>query len=365
MTLISKLFLSIALISFNASYALAAPTDEVKPQEQPTLKTSEADNLNSSPYMDNKLLVIGTGAITGIYYPTGGAICRVINKERKHLGLRCAAESTPGSIYNLNSLRAAEFDFAIVQSDWQEHAVNGTSVFNKDKGFDKLRHLFSLYTEAFTVIVKKTSNIKTFDDIKDKIVNIGHQGSGVKATMEEVMKVKSWTKENFKSLTQLKPTEQARALCDGKIDVMIVASGHPNSSVQEVASLCETRLIDVSGTEIQNFIKSNPEFSTIVIPGGMYNGSPNDVTTFGIKATLVSTSDVSDKLAYNLTKAVFENLQKFKTLHPVLAGITPEKMVMEGRTAPFHKGAEQYYTERGWLKNGEINMAAEQKPAAK
>lgn len=335
-----------------AALAVLIPFNVIA-QEVPS---TPVEDRNSNPYMDDQLIVIGTGAISGIYYPAGGAICRVINKERKYLGLRCAAESTPGSIYNINSLKAAEFDFAIIQSDWQEHAVNGTSVFSLDKGFDKLRHLFSLYTEAFTVVVKKSSEIKLFDDLKGKVVNIGTKGSGIQATMEEIMKVKGWSKADFKALSQLKPTEQARALCEGKIDAMIVASGHPNSVVQDVTSMCETRLIDVNGADIQNFVKSNTEYSLVVIPGGMYNGNPKDVTTFGIKATVVSTTDVSEKLAYNLTKAVFENLPKFKTLHPVFATLTAEKMVTEGRTAAFHAGAEQYYAEKGWLKNGTISF---------
>lgn len=351
MKLFSKLLLILMLVAITsngASSQEAAPAIEKDKAEE--AMTSEKSAKNQNPYMDDDLLIIGTGSISGIYYPTGGAICRVLNKERKHTGVRCAVESTPGSIYNINALRGAEFDFALIQSDWQEHALNGTSIFNKDKPFEKLRHLFSLYTEAFTVVVKKSSDIKEFNQIKGKVVNIGHQGSGVKATMEEVMKVKGWKKEDFKSLSQLKPTEQARGLCDGKIDVMIVASGHPNTSVQEVSSLCETRLIDVSGADVENFIKSNPEFSTIVIPGGMYNGNPNDVTTFGIKATVVATTDTSERLAYILTKSIFENLGKFKTLHPVFSGLTEEKMFSEGRTAAYHAGAEKYYKEKGWIK---------------
>jgi uncharacterized protein len=342
--ILKSLIFLIAFSNFAFAQQAVAPVvpDEVKPVV--------ADPKNFKPYQDDKLVVIGTGAVTGIYYPAGGAICRLMNKERKAMGVRCAVESTPGSIYNINALKNAEVDFAIVQSDWQEHAYNGTGLFVKPGRFDKLRHLFSLHNEAFTVIVPKKSDIQKFDDIKGRIVNIGSEGSGVRATMEELMKAKGWAKTDFKSLSELKPAEQAKALCDGRIDVMILATGHPNGGVQEVVSMCETRIISVDGDQIAAFVQSNPEFSMTVIPGGLYNGSPNDITTFGVKATITSTTDVSEQMAYNLTRVVFDNLDAFKALHPVFAQLTAEKMVSEGRTAPLHAGAEKYFKEKGLLK---------------
>ncbi len=343
--ILKSLVISIAFANFAIAQQIELPKVPVSADDA---KSSEAKNLN--PYKDDKLMVIGTGAVTGVYYPAGGAICRLINKERKTLGTRCAVESTPGSIYNLNALKNAEVDFAIVQSDWQEHAYNGTGQFVKSGRFDKLRHLFSLHTEAFTVIVQKKSDIQKFDDIKGRIVNIGNEGSGVRATMEELMTAKGWTKNDFKSLSELKPAEQAKALCDGKIDVMILATGHPNGAVQEVVSMCETRIINVDGEQIANFVQSNPEFSMTVIPGGVYNGNPNDITTFGVKATVVSTTDTSEQMAYNMTKVVFDNLEAFKALHPVFSQLSAEKMVSEGKTAPIHPGAEKYLKEKGLLK---------------
>lgn len=331
--------LLIPLTAFSQEFTTHTLLASEKPQ------TSIDNNANLTPYMDDKMVVVGTGVITGIYYPAGGAMCRLINKQRKSLGLRCAVESTPGSIYNINALKNAELDFAIIQSDWQEHAFNGTGAFSKIGRYDKLRHMFSLHSEAFTVIVQKKSDIQTFDDIKGRIVNIGTEGSGVRATMEELMKAKGWTKENFNSLSEFKPTEQAKALCDGRIDVMILATGHPNSLAQEVASMCETRIINVDGDQIASFVESNPEFSMTVIPGGMYNGSPNDITTFGVKATVVSTSEISEENVYNMTKSVFDNFEAFKSLHPVFSHLKKEKMIEDGMSAPIHPGAAKYFKE--------------------
>jgi TRAP transporter TAXI family solute receptor len=312
--------------------------------ESPKTANNESIHDDKQPYIDDKLIVIGTGNINGIYYPAGASICRFLNRERKNLGTRCAVESTTGSIYNLNALKTAELDLALVQSDWQEHAYNGTDTFLNNK-IDKLRFLFSLHNEAFTVIVKKKSDIQKLDDIKNKIVNIGPEGSGVRATMMEIMKEKGWTNKDFSKLTEFKPSEQARALCSDQIDVMLVASGHPSGSVQDVTMMCETRIIDVDDKEIQRLITSNNEFSIATIPGGLYAGSPKNITTFGVKSTLVATSDLSDNIVYYITKLIFEDLNNFKTLHPVFADLTPEKMAKEGQIAPYHPGALKYFKE--------------------
>ena len=313
------------------------------------LASSAAETKGVVKSPENKLVVVGTGSIGGIYYPSGGAICRLLNRERRKLGIKCVVEATQGSVYNLNALRSAQMDFAIAQSDWQEHAYNGTSSFTKQGEFEKLRFLFSLHSEIFTVLVRKDSNIKKFDDIVDKTVNIGKKGSGLRATMEEIMTVKNWRKEDFNSTTEFGPAEQAKALCDNKIDVMILATGHPNGMIQKVSNMCNVRAIEVDDEAIHKFIANNPEYSLATIPGGLYPGLPNDTASFGVKATFVASSETSSEVAYHITRVVFENLEKFKKLHPVFFQLTKEDMISHGKTAPYHKGAEQYYREKGLL----------------
>ena len=298
----------------------------------------------------DKYVTIGTGGVTGVYYPAGGAICRLVNRGRKDHGIRCSVESTGGSIYNLNAISQGELDLGVAQSDWHHNAYFGKGVFSSQGPNEKLRSVFSLHSDPFTVVARADAGIKTFDDLLGKRVNIGNPGSGMRATMEEVMKVKGWTRENFKLVSELKASEQSQALCDNKIDAMVFAAGHPNGSIQEVVSTCDTRLIPVEGPKIDALIKNNSYYAAAVIPGGMYQNNPNDIKTFGVKATFVSSADVDTDMVYQIVKAVFENFDSFKTLHFVFATLKKEDMISDGLTAPLHKGAEKYYREIGLLK---------------
>lgn len=303
-----------------------------------------------SAQASNKFITIGTGGVTGVYYPAGGAICRLVNRGRREHGIRCSVESTGGSVYNLNSLRVNELDVAVAQSDWQYHSYNGTGPFKK-KGADKnLRSLFSLHSEPFTVIARADAGIATFDDLAGKRVNIGNPGSGMRATMEVIMDQKGWTKKDFKVAAELKASEQAQALCDNKIDVMIYAAGHPNGAVQEVTTTCDTKLISVGGSEIETMINETPYYASAVIPGGMYNGNPDDTKTFGVKATFVASALADEETVYQVVKAVFDNFDNFKTLHPVFSTLEKEKLLSDGNTAPLHDGAVRYFKEAGLLK---------------
>ena len=295
----------------------------------------------------DKFITIGTGGVTGVYYPAGGAICRLVNRGRKEHGIRCSVESTGGSVYNLNSVAQGELDIGVAQSDGQYHAYNGTGPFSKPN--HKLRALFSLHSEPFTVIARKDAGVKTFTDIKGKRVNIGNPGSGMRAIMDVLMKQYGWTKSDFKLASELKASEQAQALCDNKIDVMIYAAGHPNGAVQEVTTTCDTKLIPVNDDVVKKLVAERPYYAKAVIPGGMYTGNPDDVETFGVKATFVSSTDVDDDVIYQVVKAVFDNFENFKTLHPVFSTLTPERMITEGNTAPLHAGAVRYYKEKGLL----------------
>lgn len=304
----------------------------------------------TTAYSADKYITIGTGGVTGVYYPAGGAICRLVNRGRKEHGIRCSVESTDGSVHNLNALRAGEIEIAVAQSDWQYHAYMGTSDQFKDAGPDKkLRSLFSLHSEPFTVIARADSGIKTFDDLKGKRVNIGNPGSGQRATMDMIMRIKGWTKGTFKEATELRASEQAQALCDNKTDVMIYSAGHPNGAVQEVTTTCDTKIIPVDGPDIDKLVNMYPFYAYTSIPGGMYNGNDQDIKTFGVKATFVSSEDVDQEIIYQVVKAIFDNFDNFKTLHPVFSTLDPKELVKSGNTAPLHKGAERYFKEKGWI----------------
>jgi TRAP transporter TAXI family solute receptor len=297
----------------------------------------------------NSFITIGTGGVTGVYYPTGGAICRLVNKNRKEHGIRCSVESTGGSVYNLNTIRAGELDMGVAQSDWQYHAYNGTSKF-ADQGANKdLRAVFSVHPEPFTVVARKDSGIKSFDDLKGKRVNIGNPGSGQRGTMEVVMAAKGWSKDDFSLVSELKAAEQSQALCDNKIDAMVYVVGHPNGSIKEATTSCDTVLVAVDGPAIQKLISDNSYYRTATIPGGMYAGSADDVMTFGVGATFVSSTNTPSDTVYQVVKAVFENFDSFRKLHPAFANLKKEEMAKDGLSAPVHDGAARYYKEAGLM----------------
>jgi len=297
-----------------------------------------------------EFITIGTGGVTGVYYPTGGAICRLVNKMRKETGIRCSVESTGGSIYNLNTIRDGELEFGVAQSDWQYHAYHGTSKFKDAGPFTKLRAVFSIHPEPFTVVARADAGIKSFQDLKGKRVNIGNPGSGQRGTMEVLMKALGWTTKDFALATELKASEQSAALCDNQIDAMVYTVGHPSGSIQEATTSCDSVLVNVEGPAVDKLVKENSFYRYATIPGGMYRGNPNDVHTFGVGATLVTSADVSEKAVYTVVKAVFDNFDAFKKLHPAFAHLKPEEMIKDGLSAPLHPGAIKYYRERGWMK---------------
>lgn len=292
---------------------------------------------------------IGTGGKKGVYYPTGGAICRLVNRGAAAHGIQCTVESTGGSVTNLRAIRAGGMDFGIAQSDWQFHSYNGSSKFKEDTPFGELRAVFSVHPEPFTIVARKNSGIKTFEDLKGKRVNIGNPGSGQRGTMDVVMAAKGWTTKDFELVTELNSKDQARAVCDDKIDAMIFTVGHPSGSIKEATTICDTVLVEVSGPVIDKLIEENPYYRSATIPGKMYQGNESDTITFGVGATLVTSSKVSDEVVYNLVKSVFDNLRRFKKLHPALRILKQEEMIQDGLSAPLHDGAIKFYKEMGWM----------------
>ncbi|MGH1427900.1 MAG: TAXI family TRAP transporter solute-binding subunit [Arenicella sp.] len=294
---------------------------------------------------EGSFITIGTGGVTGVYYPTGGSICRLVNKDRKNHGIRCSVESTGGSVYNLNTIRAGELDMGVAQSDWQFHAYNGTSKFKEGGANKELRAVFSVHPEPFTVVARADSGIKNFQDLKGKRVNIGNPGSGQRGTMEVLMDALGWTKSDFSLASELKSAEQSKALCDNKIDAMVFTVGHPSGSIKEATTTCDTVLVTVDGAAVDKLVADNDYYRTATIPGGMYRGNDKDVKTFGVGATFVSSTNTPEETVYQVVKAVFENFDSFKKLHPAFNNLKKEEMVKDGLSAPLHAGAQRYYKE--------------------
>ncbi|MCG8683788.1 MAG: TAXI family TRAP transporter solute-binding subunit [Desulfobacterales bacterium] len=307
--------------------------------------------LGSAPVQaaDQTFVTIGTGGVTGVYYPTGGAIARLVNKGRKEHGIRCSVESTGGSVYNVNTIAAGELDMGVAQSDVQYHAYNGTGKFEKQGPNKDLRAIFSVHPEPFNVVARADSGIKNFMDLKGKRVNIGNPGSGQRAIMDTLMGELGWTSAEFKLASELKPAEMPKALCDNKIDAFVYSVGHPNGNIKEAVTSCDSVMVTVDGPVVDKLVADNGYYRTATIPGGMYRGTDTDTKTFGVGATFVTSAKVPEKVIYEVVKAVFENFDQFKKLHPAFSVLKKEEMIKDGLSAPLHDGAVKYYKEAGLM----------------
>jgi uncharacterized protein len=307
-------------------------------------------SLGTTPVVaQQKFISVGTGGVTGVYYAAGGAICRLVNKDRTKHGLRCSVESTGGSVFNINTIKAGELDMGFAQSDVQFNAAKGQAQF-KDGAYSDLRAVFSVHPEPFTVLARKEANIRTFADFKGKRFNVGNPGSGTRASMEELMVALGWKLSDFALASELKADEHGSALCDGKIDGFFYGVGHPSANVQDPTTSCGAKLVGITGPEVDKLMAGKPYYAKATIPGGLYPNNPNPTQTYGVLATLVASAKTPADTVYTIVKQVFENFDEFKRLHPALANLKPEDMVKDGLSAPLHDGAAKYYKEKGWIK---------------
>jgi len=298
---------------------------------------------------EQQFVSIGTGGVTGVYYPTGGAICRLVNKDRKEHGIRCSVESTGGSIYNINTLRAGELEFGVAQSDWQFHAYNGTSKFEDQGAFEGLRAVFSVHAEPVTILARRDAGISNITDIPGKRFNIGNDGSGTQGTWQVIEETMGWERSDLALATKMKSAETAGALCDGKIDGYFWLVGHPSGLTQETVASCDAVIVPAVSDEIAALVAEKPYYRMATIPGGMYPGNPDDIQTFGVGATFVTSVDVSEEAVYQVAKAVLGNLDDFRKLHPAFANLKAEEMIRDSLSAPLHPGAIRAYKELGLM----------------
>lgn len=296
-------------------------------------------------------VTIGTGGITGVYYPTGGAIAKIVNKKKKEYGIRCTVESTGGSVFNVNAVMAGDLEFGVVQSDRQYQAINGTEMSEWDgKPQTDLRAVFSIHPEACTLVAAVDANIKSIQDLKGKRVNIGNPGSGQRQNSIDALTAVGIDWENDLMAEGIKASEAAGLLQDERIDAFFYTVGHPNGSFKEAtAGVRKVNFVPIEGPGIESLIKRLPYYAMATVPVvDNYPAAINDsdIQTFGVKATLVTSAKVSDDIVYAITKEVFENFEEFRKLHPAYKVLTKENM-LEGLSAPIHPGAMRYYKEAG------------------
>ncbi len=306
----------------------------------------------ATPVFAVKFVTIGTGGITGVYYPTGGAIAKIVNKKRKEYGIRCTVESTGGSVFNVNAVMAGDLDFGVVQSDRQYQAIHGIKDW-KDKGKQtKLRSVFSIHPESCTLLAAVDAGINTIKDLKGKKVNLGNHGSGQLGNSTDALKAIGFDLEKDIKAEYIKAAEAPGLLQDGRIDAFFYTVGHPSGAFKEAtAGARKVKFVSIAGPEIDAMVASYPYYASSFVPVDNYPGAKNDanVDTFGVKATFVTSADVPDDIVYAVTKEVFENFESFKKLHPAYKVLTKENM-LEGLSAPIHPGAMKYYKEAGLIK---------------
>lgn len=293
---------------------------------------------------DEQFVTIGTGGQTGVYYVAGQNICRLVNRTTD---IKCNAPASGGGVANVNGIRSGEFTMGVMQSDHQYKAMQGLAPF--DSKMDDIRALFSLQSEVFTILARRDAGIKSFDDLKGKRVNIGNPGSGQRDTLDEIMAKKGWDRSVFSLAAELKPAEQASALNDNNIDAMTYFVGHPNGAIQEATTTVDAVLIPVTGAEIEALLAEKSYYTPAEIPGGLYKGNEQATQSIGGKAVISTSANTSPEVVYQVVKAVFDNLERFKRLHPAFKDLDEQEMIKAGLSAPLHEGAVRYYKERGWL----------------
>ncbi len=299
---------------------------------------------------DVRFVTIGTGGMTGVYYPTGGAISKMVNAKRAEYGLSCSVQSTGGSVFNVNAIAAGDMEFGIVQSDRQYQAVHGLAEW-KDKGKQEdIRAVFSIHPETVTLVAADDAGISTIRDLVGKRVNIGNPGSGQRQNAIDALENAGIDWENDVQAESVRASEAPGLLQDDRIDAFFYTVGHPSGAIKE-ATAGVRKVHFVPLTDADDLIQRLPYYTRAKIHVRHYPSSTNkeDVETFGVKATLVASAKVPDDVVYAICREVFENLDAFKALHPAYADLTREKM-LEGLTAPLHPGAMKYYREAGLKK---------------
>ncbi len=297
-----------------------------------------------------QFVTIGTGGITGVYYPTGGAIAKMVNKKKKEYGIRATVESTGGSVFNVNAVMNGDLEFGVVQSDRQYQAIEGLAEW-KDKGAQKdLRAVFSIHPESVTLVAAVDAGINDIKDLKGKKVNIGNPGSGQRQNAIDALEAVGLNYEKDLSAEGVKASEAPGLLQDGRIDAFFYTVGHPSGAIKEATSGAR-KVQFASITGIDELLAKYPYYAKSAIPIAVYPGAKNetDAQTFGVKATFVTSAKVADEVVYAITKEVFDNFDEFKKLHPAYSTLTKESM-LDGLSAPIHPGAMKYYKEAGLMK---------------
>ncbi len=303
--------------------------------------SSSGDNKAASGGGDKKFINIATGGTSGTYYPLGGALADILNKNVK--GANASAQSTGASVANVNLLKEGKVDIGFIQNDISYYAVNGTEMF-KDKKVGNLKALATLYPETIQIVTTDKTGVKTLADIKGKRVAVGAAGSGTEANARQILEAAGITYKDIK-VQYLSFGEAASALKDGNVDVAFVTAGFPTAAIQDLATQHNVVLLPVDPAVADTLIKKYPFYTKISIPANTYNKQGTAVDAVAVKCMLVVTDKFGDDLGYDVVKALYTNLDRMKAAHNVAKAITKETG-KDGVSIPLNAGAEKFFNEK-------------------
>jgi len=292
---------------------------------------------------------IGTGSEAGNYYLAGKAIAELVNRKIDQHHLRCTVEATRGSVFNIDAVISGALQFATVQSDIQWQAVKGKKEWKEKGPRTDLRAVFSIHPESVTLVAAVDAGIKSIMDLKGKRVNIGNPGSGQRQNALDALEAVNIDYKTDMNAEGIQASESANLLQDGRIDAFFYTVGHPNRAIRD-ATTGRRKVRFASITGIDKLLKKYPYYTKSVVRSGLYPGAVNEgeIATFGVKATLVTSSGVSEAIVYTVTKEIFENFETFKGMSPANAHLTIPGM-LKGLSAPLHPGALRYFKEAGLM----------------
>jgi len=311
--------------------------------------TSACSGAYAQPQSARVTITIGTGSQAGVYYPTGQAICAAVNKRTKEHGIHCKAQSSNGSVENAYKLRNGTLDFALLQSDVLFFAVKGYDAFKRQGPDKNLRSVLSLFTESFTVVARPDAQIKSFDDILHKRINIGNPGSGQRASMDLVMLAKKIKKTDFADIKEYASDKQADALCANEIDAFIFTSGHPNPSITKATKECGGVIVPLPGNLIKHLSSRLPFIKPATVSGGIYPGTDWSIPSFGMTAMLVTSTKIPHTIVTEVVKSIYTDFAQLRMGHPAFAYVSPTSMATQNVPTPHHKGALYYFRDNGYL----------------
>lgn len=289
---------------------------------------------------EKKFINIATGGTAGTYYPLGGAIAEILNKNIP--GMNASAQSTGASVANINMLKDGKVDIALVQNDITYYAANGSEMF-KDKKVASLKGIATLYPETIQIVALEKTGIKSVADLKGKRVAVGAAGSGTEANARQILEIYGITYNDIK-VQYLSFGEAASGLKDGNVDVAFVTAGHPTAAIQDIAAQNKVALIPVEADKADALIKKYPFYTKLVIPSDTYKQG-KDVPAVAVMAMLVATDKMNADLGYQITKSIYSNLDRIKASHAVGKFITKEK-AKDGMPIGLLPGAEKYFNEK-------------------